>query len=92
MTAKIESDDLLPEDVWHHIVATYDGRTMSLFVNGQKQKRTKSLKTTIAFENVPISIGQERSTFELVGKLDEVMVYDRAMSDREILTLYRNQK
>ena len=74
----------LPLNTWSHLAATYDGATMRLYVDGievNSRPRTGLIETsddslTIGGDNV---YGQHWA-----GLIDEVRIYDRALSQAEI--------
>lgn len=69
---------------WVHLAATYDGVTMRLYVNGQAvsaQPETGDIQVT----GGALRIGGVTGQF-FKGIIDEVRVYDRALSASEIQT------
>ncbi len=73
-------------NVWHHIAYLFNGRTHSLYVDGVLSATSTvspGTKPTTGFEvgRGPGGTGYFR------GKLDEVMIYDRALSSNEINSL-----
>ncbi len=73
-------------NAWSHLAATYDGATLRLFVNGSQ---VGSLATTgnIAVSNGELWIGGNNVWAEwFSGLIDEVRVYNRALSAAEITT------
>jgi hypothetical protein len=76
---------------WHHIVGTYDGKEMSVYVNNVLEgKATSPINLG---ESNTIRIGywrdQDRQWYHYEGLIDEVMIYNRALSSDEVNTLYR---
>ncbi len=77
-------DAPLPLNVWSHLAATYDGATVRLFVNG-KQVRTSAVRGTLPASANPLRIGGNSLWGEYFsGTIDEVRVYNRALSAVEI--------
>jgi len=88
----------IPQGVWSHIVATYNGSTVKLYVNGtlsltctnqQGELRSVSGFTT----NLGITrIGCRYQAPNIMGcwddGMDELMLLDVALNDSEILDLY----
>jgi hypothetical protein len=75
--------------VWYHFVAIYDGAQHRLYVNGELQ----NVQTGSFGPNVeePIYIGKKNTDekrFWFHGVLDDIRIYDRALSDNEVLELY----
>lgn len=77
---------------WWHIVGTYDGSEMRLYVNAG----TPVVDTTVAFgyNATPSSfvqlIGDSNGVANFVGQIDDVRVYNRALLDTEVSTLFAN--
>ena len=74
---------------WSHVVATYDGSRLRLFIDGELQS-SKVLDESIHHSTAPLRIGQGRSdTTTWTGRLDEVAIYDQALSVEQILVHYQ---
>ena len=67
-------------NVWYHVVATYDKSEMKLYVNGGLAG-TKSWNTGYNFGY--IKIGQN-----LFGSLDDIRVYDRALTSDDVAAIW----
>jgi beta-lactam-binding protein with PASTA domain/Ca2+-binding RTX toxin-like protein len=73
-------------NTWTHLATTYDGANMRLYINGVLVA-TKPQTGTIAVANQPLRIGGNNSSGEFFqGMIDEVRVYNRALSLAEIGT------
>ena len=71
-------------NAWTHLAATYDGATLRLFVNGT-QVTSRALTGSIASSTQPLRIGGNQVWGEyFAGLIDEVRVYNRALSAAEI--------
>jgi hypothetical protein len=71
---------VLPTNAWSHLAGTYDGSTMRLYVNGV-QVASQPHAGAITTSTQPLSIG-----LGWAGLIDEVRIYDRALSASEIQT------
>jgi Concanavalin A-like lectin/glucanases superfamily/Galactose oxidase-like, Early set domain/Bacterial Ig domain len=75
-----------PVNAWTHVALTYDGAMLRLYVNGAlaaSQAQTGSIQTT----SNPLWIGGNSPYGEYFqGIIDEVRVYNRALSQAEIQT------
>jgi len=69
---------------WLHLAITFGKGNLALFYNGQ---RTGGISASLP-TNAPIVIGSASGTKFAAATLDEVRVYDRALSDDEIRALY----
>jgi len=77
---------------WTHLVATYDGSTLILYVNGTQ---VDSLNDTAGLPagDAAWAIGRRHDNFDLAasywnGSIDEVHIYNRALSETEIRRNY----
>ena len=83
---------ILPADVWVHLAGTYDGQTLRVYVNGKLEGEFSGNATLFA-DGKPLFIGDNinmgtydrRETWN--GALDEVMLYERALSGDELRAL-----
>ncbi len=74
----------LPLNAWTHLAATYDGAAVRLFVNGTEAAQLPA-GGTIASGGGPLHIGGNAIWPEwFQGLIDEVRVYNRALSAAEI--------
>jgi hypothetical protein len=75
---------------WQHVVAVKDGSHMSLYLNGALVGQGEDVSPLPA--NMRLLIGRlypSRRVRPLVGQLDELAVYNRALTPREISSHYR---
>ena len=75
--------------VWHHLAIAYDGATKTVFVDGI-QKMSRVVPAALAYDTHPVQIGcDDNQTIgePWPGALDELFVFDRALSPAEIATL-----
>jgi uncharacterized membrane protein len=73
-------------DSWVHLAVTYDGSALNLYVNGS-QVATRAITGAIATSSQPLRIGGNASYGEFFdGTIDEVRIYNRALTASEIQT------
>jgi hypothetical protein len=76
----------VPQNTWTHLAATHDGATLRLYVNGV-QAASQAVTGTIRTSSGALSIGGNAVWGEYFrGRLDEVRVYNRALSAAEVQT------
>ncbi|MDP3723212.1 MAG: LamG-like jellyroll fold domain-containing protein [Candidatus Omnitrophota bacterium] len=80
------SSSNLPLNTWTHIVGTFDGSTFRLYFNGVAN--ASGAGSLGALNNDPLTIGTAGSCAPFGGQLDEVGIWNRALSAEEIATLY----
>jgi len=74
------------DGVWTHVIGRWNGADeVALFINGVKQTTTAT-SASMKTDTGAFSIGTY-STSYLNGHADEVVVFDRALTDAEILSL-----
>jgi hypothetical protein len=89
--------------MWYHIVGTYDGGSTSssvkLYYNGVQVDDTNTQGgtfTTIRNVNTPLTIGSLLSSgspnYLIKGKIDDVRIYNRVLSQSEVIQLYNTGK
>ena len=86
----IQSPTTYPLNTWHHAVATYDGTTVKLYVNGVLQAQSVLPGTLTTNTGDTFGIGDGRgnaSWYPFVGLIDDVRIYDHALSEREVRDL-----
>jgi hypothetical protein len=80
----------LTKGEWCHIACSHDGTTLKCYLDGIERDSTPMGKITSS--PAPILIGSDGWGCDWIGAIDEVAVYNRALSTNEILYLagYRN--
>jgi Concanavalin A-like lectin/glucanases superfamily len=71
-------------NTWTHLAVTYDGSTLRLYVNGT-QVSSKAVTGAMPAGTQPLRIGGNAIWGEyFAGLIDEVRIYNRALSSAEI--------
>jgi hypothetical protein len=74
----------LTANTWAYLAATYDGATMRLYVNGV-QVASRAQTGAIATSTNPLQIGGDSIYGQyFAGRIDEVRIYNRALSAAQI--------
>jgi hypothetical protein len=81
----VQGASVLPLNTWTFLAATYDGTTMKLYVNGTLVA-SKTVSGSIASSTNPLHVGGDWSGEMFTGVIDQVRVYNRALSAAEIST------
>ena len=89
--SSVSSGYTLPLNEWHHCVATLDGTTVTLYVDGVL-KKTQTINwgtTPIADTNrVQVAVDFPGSDEKYTGYYSDVRIYATALSADDVLTLY----
>ena len=85
----------LPENTWYHIAGVFDGSKLRLYVNGSEENTTgnKILQERREIINHPSSlyIGGRNEAYRFCGLIDDVKVFDAALTSEEVNDLMRTQ-
>ncbi|MFA6554526.1 MAG: LamG domain-containing protein [Candidatus Paceibacterota bacterium] len=74
-------------NTWYHAVGVFDGSNQSLYVNGISAG-TVSLKNLNSFSSLNIGRSSSASFRYFPGSIDDVRIYNRALSAQEVFQLY----
>jgi len=76
---------------WHHVVGTYDGTEMRLYVDGLLDASTPAAGS-IATNDYPVLIGENAQLKgrQWNGLIDDVRIYNYHLSENEVTELYNN--
>ena len=89
-TSDINSGSAISVNEWHHIVATYDGTTQKLYIDGSLADSTTTSQTISTTTNAKIgSRNFSDRANEFAGKIDELAIFDRALTADEVTAIFR---
>jgi hypothetical protein len=93
------SSTVLTANTWYHVAGVYDaaGRTLSIYVNGVLDNGVLSGTVPAVQYNAPFNVNIAQrpgnpETFNFLGTIDEVHVFNRALSAAEIDTDMRTPR
>jgi hypothetical protein len=69
---------------WCHIACSHDGETLRCYLNGEETNSTPMGQFTD--EATPVNIGTDGWGCDWIGAIDDVRMYDHALTDIEILS------
>ncbi|MGP8322149.1 MAG: LamG domain-containing protein, partial [Methanosarcinaceae archaeon] len=76
-------------DTWYHVVGTWDGATMIMYVNGTTSGTPVAHDGSIVNDAGSLNVGTYGSSSQAFdGSIGDTRIYNRALSEAEILTLY----
>ncbi|MDA1052575.1 MAG: Rib/alpha-like domain-containing protein [Planctomycetota bacterium] len=87
----VHSDAVAQVTVWTHVAGVYDGSELRIYVDGVASSDSKEVSGNLKQSNEPLQFGCDcggggvQSPFD--GTIDDVRIYNRALSAEEILTL-----
>ncbi|HIG83869.1 MAG TPA: DUF1553 domain-containing protein [Verrucomicrobia bacterium] len=90
---KVVSDKPLAENKWQHVAVTYDGSSkasgVKIYIDGQlagNKVEQDSLKDSI-ITKTPFKLGSRSKSANFNGEVDELRIYDKALSEDEVKRL-----
>ena len=88
-----DSQSTLSQGVWYHMVQTFDGTTLKMYLNGVDETGALSFVSGgVTGSNEPIRIGggapAGQPQFYFNGEIDDIYVYNRVLSASEVQQLY----
>ncbi len=91
---EIYSSQKVQLNKWLLVTASWDGNSLKVYINGQ-QNGSNSNVPKGAIDNCPNSVVQigrwlSRHPWFFNGSMDDIRIYNRALSDSEIQQLYNN--
>ena len=73
---------------WHHVVGTYDGTTMALYVDGARVATSGAQSGPISYpptaKHVIGAYLDDDEYYPMAGRVREVLIYDKGLSPAEV--------
>ncbi len=91
-TSYTADTDMSPGE-WYHVVATYNGSQVRLYLNGELDSTPSARTGTVSTNNLDLVVGSGWSganpnAFPFDGLIDEVAIYNRSLNAQEISDRY----
>jgi hypothetical protein len=91
LTFQVNSNQVLGDGLWHHVVGVFDGATLYIYIDGalaasQEATGIGLLDTSASLLTVGNNTAGSNNYY---GTLDEVMLFPRAFTDQEAANLYK---
>jgi hypothetical protein len=91
-TFSVQSKRIPAPSSWYHVAGVYDGDSLTIYLNGKAQGSVK-VNGRLAQNQEPLCIGCDYAKpagmgASVGGRVDDVRVYSRALSARDIASLY----
>ena len=90
---RVSSKAAYPTDgqTWLHVAATYDGAEIRLYLDGARERSRSTARLFVARNAQDLAIGAHPDgSLPFDGAIDDVRVYDRALSAAEIRALVKD--
>jgi hypothetical protein len=77
----------LQPGTWYHLVVTYTGTQLRLYVNGTQHGLSGSI-VSVEDHTTPMRVGNRPVTDHFGGTLDEIAIYGYALSAQQVTEHY----
>jgi hypothetical protein len=83
-------DGAFVENQWAYVVATYDGTTMAIYVNGKQEATTTSAIATpeVSLTTLIGAANGDAGNATFLGNIDEYAIYDHALTPERVSAHY----
>jgi hypothetical protein len=91
----LAADTQFEEGRWFHVVGTYDGSVLRIYINGSLENSTRSRSGDIDYEPATFLIGayeDDDEFFPLDGRIHEARLYDTALTAGEVRSNYESKR
>jgi len=88
--ATTTTNPIASTNTWYHIVTTYDGADLKIYVNGNLENTTNADSGTLTTYATNMRIGEYTNLNQdyFHGKIDEVRIYNKSLLTAQIQQLY----
>ena len=87
---EVDSSPMIATGVWYHVAGVRGSNFIQLYINGQLVGQT-NVSFAQNYGNLPLYFGSSGESYwdhKLKGLLDEVSLYNRALSSNEVAAIY----
>lgn len=91
-TFQVNGTTRVDDDRWHFVAGTFGNKRLRIYVDGTLEGESTST-SDIKPNDWPIWIGdvaRPQETQQYIGKIDEVAIFNRELSEEEIKNIYEN--
>ena len=89
--AIIIADNPLSDNTWYHLLGTYDGTFLRLYVNGAPAATPVAFTQNLTVWGPTLYIGASSQGHFFPGRLDEAFIHTRTLTPAEVLLRYNRK-
>lgn len=78
----------IPLNTWTHVAGVYDGAEIRIYINGNQDGVPVAAVGSIRSISDNLQIGDDLWNPSFNGRIDELSIYDRALTDQEIQSIF----
>ncbi len=84
-------DASIYSSTWYFVTVVFTGDTLKLYIDGELQNSLAGISVTSFSGDQRVQFGfQDGNAHGLTGALDNLTIFNRALSEKEVKTLYKN--
>ncbi|MCK4542811.1 MAG: LamG domain-containing protein [Spirochaetales bacterium] len=94
----LRARDVLLDERWNHVAASFEGGTLRLYVNGESVAEEKIPEIELYVDSSPLVLLSAKSStddpwgyYNVTGRIDNFRLYNRGLSDKEIEIIYKEK-
>ena len=87
---ELDSNTSFVADQWYNVVVVRDGSDSRIYVNGALDNEGVNVQDPIDNSEATLFVGSGRSSDRLDGSLDEIILYDSALSGQDVSDLFES--
>lgn len=78
------------DNIWHNIILTYNGFDYIIYLDGNKISTSNSYGQGVFYSGTEFTLARDGSNpdYYFQGQLDDIAIYNRALTQQEITALY----
>jgi hypothetical protein len=80
----------IQNNAWYNVISTYDGSQIKIYINGVLSGTTNYVGGALT-NNSPLYVGQPTAGFRVNGNIANTQIYDRSLTQSEVLQNYQAQ-
>jgi len=88
-------NEYVADATWHHLVAVYDGTSQFIYLDGDLGGNLDvtlgDITSSVEINNIGLSVSLHPDQF-FSGEMDNVMIFERALSEEEVVAIYEVQR
>jgi len=87
----LTDDQSISLNNWHHVAAIFDGNKMKIYIDGKFRKEMNfsgKIGTPASYDLAVGGMGMNPAVYSINGLIDDVRIYEQAMSSAQIRKLY----
>lgn len=90
--AVVQSATEVDDNVWHHLVGIrdHDAKTLKIYVDGSLESTVGYIEDPIMADS-PLNFGRAFNNQYFTGDLDDIRIYDKALSEDEVGLLFNEE-